>query len=55
MKSSILAGSYRRSVSLGVADSIIAALCVVNELRLFTFNMKDFQKIKEIKFYKTGN
>lgn len=52
MKSSILAGGYRRRANIGVADSIIGALCVVNGLRLFTFNMKDFQKIKEINFYK---
>jgi predicted nucleic acid-binding protein len=43
-----LAGTLRFKYSLGLADSVIAATCIKEKAKLFTFNTKDFKKIKEL-------
>lgn len=50
-KSAKLAGKLRRNYGLGLADAIIASLAITHDLKCFTFNKKDFKKIREIKFY----
>lgn len=50
-KSVKLAGKLRRNYGLGLADAIIASLVITHGLKLFTFNKKDFKKIREIKLY----
>ena len=42
---------YHLSYNLGLADALIAASCVVADLQLFTFNVKDFDFIKGVKLY----
>ncbi|MBY0425071.1 MAG: PIN domain-containing protein, partial [Cytophagales bacterium] len=43
---------YRLSHNLQIPDAIIAAIAVEFELTLFTYNLKDFQFIPQIKLFK---
>ncbi len=45
--------SYSKSHDLRIPDAFIAATAIVNELQLFTFNLKDFQFISELSIYKS--
>lgn len=49
--SSKLAGELRKTHNLSLADSLIASLSLTNRLKLFTFNKRDFSKIKGVSFY----
>lgn len=51
IKSTKLAGYIRRQYNLSLADSIIASLTIKNNLKLLTFNKKDFQKIKDLQLF----
>ena len=44
-----LVRSYSKSHGLMLPDAIIAATCLVNDLILITFNVKDFRFIKGLK------
>lgn len=46
-----LAGRLRRKYQLGITDSLIASVCLNQNLNLATFNKKHFQKIPGIRFY----
>ena len=46
-----LAGDWRLRYKLSIPDSLIAVTSFIEKAKLFTFNQKHFQKIKEIKFY----
>jgi len=41
---------YSLSHKIGIPDALIAATAIVNKLRLFTANVKDFKFIPEIEF-----
>jgi tRNA(fMet)-specific endonuclease VapC len=43
--------SYALSHDLQIADSIIAATCIVYDIPLFTHNKKDFRFIPNLKLY----
>jgi len=45
------AGRLRLKHRLGLADSIIAATTIMKKVKLFTFNIKHFKKIKELNFF----
>ena len=47
-KASIL----RRKYNLGLADALITASCIKENIKLVTFNQKHFSKVKAINFYK---
>lgn len=49
-----LAGEIARDLDnpIDLADSAIAATAILNEAQLLTLNIKDFEKIKDIKLYK---
>lgn len=42
------AGEFRKKYKIKIADSIIAATAYTTNSKLFTHNLKDFEKIKEI-------
>ena len=42
---------YTLSHSLKLPDAIIAATCLIYDIRLYTYNLKDFDFIPNIKFY----
>jgi len=42
---------YSRSHDLRIPDAFIAATAIVNDVPLFTFNLKDFQFISELSIY----
>lgn len=42
---------YHLSQGLMIPDAIIAATAVVHDLKLFTYNLKDFKFIPKIRFY----
>jgi len=42
---------YKLSHNLDIPDAIIAATCVVFDIPLFTYNIKDFKFIPNIKLY----
>lgn len=44
----VLLDKYAMSTKFGIADALIAATCVVNNLKLWTLNKKHFRKIKEL-------
>lgn len=44
--------NYSKSHNLIFADAIIAATCFENDFTLLTYNVKDFQFIKNLKFLK---
>ena len=47
-----ISGSYlKRGISLPLADALIAATGIVNDLIIVTENIKDFSKIKEAKVF----
>jgi predicted nucleic acid-binding protein len=50
-KSVELIKMYHLSHNLSVPDSIIAAMCLVYDLHLFTYNLSDFQYIEGIKIF----
>ncbi len=46
-----LAGKLRRKYRLSITDSIIAATSSYFKIKLFTFNIRHFQKVQELTFY----
>ena len=48
---SLLAGKLKRLQYLSLADSLIAATCIDQNLSLFTFNKKHYQAIPNFKLY----
>jgi predicted nucleic acid-binding protein len=48
-----LVQSYRLSHGLALADAMIAATAIQTELKLFTYNNKDFKFISKLSLYKT--
>jgi len=48
-----LIDQFNLSHGLLIPDAIIAASAVVHQIELFTYNIKDFQFIPEIKLYHT--
>lgn len=48
---SLLAGKLKRQQYLGLADSLIAATCIDQNLSLFTFNKKHYQGIPNFELY----
>lgn len=44
--------NYSLSHKLALHDALIAATCLVYDLPLFTFNLKDFRFIKGLKLHK---
>lgn len=44
--------NYSKSHNLMFGDAIIAATCLVNDLTLITYNIKDFRFIKNLKILK---
>ena len=46
-----LVEKYSKSHNLRIPDAFIAATAIVNDLPLFTFNLKDFQFISELSLY----
>ena len=51
LQSSKIAGSIKRDYQLSLPDAIIASIVLTKNLKLFTFNKKDFQKIKGLEFF----
>jgi predicted nucleic acid-binding protein len=47
-----LVQSYRLSHGLALADAMIAATAIQTELKLFTYNVKDFKFISKLSLYK---
>lgn len=47
-----LVQSYRLSHGLALADAMIAATAIQTELKLFTYNEKDFKFISKLSLYK---
>lgn len=45
------AGIVRRKYKMGLADAIIAATSIEKKITLFTFNVKHFKHVSEVKFY----
>lgn len=43
---------YSKSHNLEIPDSLIAGISISNDIALFTYNIKDFKYIKELKLYK---
>jgi predicted nucleic acid-binding protein len=42
---------YSKSHGLSVPDGLIAATAIVNELQIYTLNVKDFQYIENLKLF----
>jgi len=42
---------YSLSHRLSIPDALIASTAIVNDLELFTLNLKDFRFIKGLKLY----
>ncbi|MEK7432975.1 MAG: type II toxin-antitoxin system VapC family toxin [Cyanobacteriota bacterium] len=42
---------YSKSHNLEIPDSLIASIAIRNDIELFTYNIKDFKYIKELKLY----
>lgn len=51
----ILLLRYSLSHSLKIPDALIAASCLIYDLELWTYNLKDFAYIEGIKIYQEGN
>ncbi|MGD9587502.1 MAG: type II toxin-antitoxin system VapC family toxin [Pyrinomonadaceae bacterium] len=49
LRSIELIRTYSKSHGLRLADAVIAATCLENDLKLITFNVKDFRFIKGLK------
>lgn len=47
-----LAGNIKRKYHLSLADAVIAATSSQYKIKLFTFNIRHYQKVPEISFYK---
>jgi len=45
---------YSKSYNLMIPDAIIAATAILQQIELFTYNIKDFHFIKELKLYKVS-
>ncbi len=43
-----LVAKYAKSHSLDIPDAMIAASCLINSAKLFTYNMKDFRFIPDL-------
>ncbi len=41
--------AYAKSYGLDIPDALIAASCIVNEITLFTYNIKDFHFLPKLK------
>ena len=52
IKSLELISSYAKSHSLDIPDSLIASSAIINDFKLFTYNLKDFKFIEELKIVK---
>ncbi len=50
-KARYLINNYSLSHNLHIADALIAATCLVKNLKLWTYNKKDFIFIDEIEFF----
>lgn len=46
---------YTKSYNLMIPDAIIAATAILQKIEIFTYNIKDFHFIKELKLYKLAN
>lgn len=46
---------YSLSYSLKLPDALIAASCLIYDLELWTYNIKDFTYIEGVKIYTEGN
>jgi predicted nucleic acid-binding protein len=42
---------YSKSYNLEIPDALIASIAISNDVELFTYNVKDFKFIKELKLY----
>jgi predicted nucleic acid-binding protein len=42
---------YAKSHGLQIPDALIAASAICNQIELFTYNVKDFKFIKDVKLY----
>ena len=49
-----LVHKFKLSHNLQIPDAIIGAMSIVNDLELFTYNLKDFKFIPGIKLYQPG-
>jgi len=47
-----LVNKFKLSHNLQIPDAIIGAMSVVNDIELFTYNLKDFKFIPDIKLYR---
>ena len=52
LKTLELIRTYSKSHNLMFGDAVIAATCIINDLTLLTYNVKDFRFIKGLKFQK---
>jgi predicted nucleic acid-binding protein len=50
-----LVNKFKLSHNLQIPDAIIGAMSVVNDIELFTYNVKDFKFIPGIKLYTVKN
>ncbi|MFH1051483.1 MAG: PIN domain-containing protein [bacterium] len=48
-----LMNQYSLSHKLSIPDSIIAATAIINNVRLFTLNLKDFKFISDLELYQS--
>lgn len=46
---------YSKSHNLMIPDAIIAATAILQQIEIFTYNIKDFHFIKELKLYTLAN
>ncbi len=44
----LLIKKYAKSHSLDIPDALIAATAIVNNFKLFTYNLKDFKYIEDL-------
>ena len=49
-----LVKTFSKSDSLDIPDALIAATCVVNNIPLFTYNLKDFRYLPDLSIYPTS-
>ena len=47
----ILIEEYSKSYGLHIPDALIASTAICKNIKLFTYNLKDFRFIKEKNFY----
>ncbi len=46
-----LVKTFSKSHTLDIPDALIAATCIVNNISLFTYNLKDFQYLPNLSIY----